>query len=100
MTTSYKDLLQQREALEKAIADARSREVSDAVRQVRELVAEYGLTSQDVFPSGRTAKSSVTKVTVKVAPKYRDPATGQTWTGRGKAPKWIEGKDRAAFAIV
>ena len=31
----------------------------------------------------------------KVAPKYRDPATGQTWTGRGKAPKWIDGKDRS-----
>lgn len=100
MTTSYKDLLQQREALEKAIADARNREVSDAVRQVRELVAEYGLTLQDVFPSGRSAKVAGTKATVKVAPKYRDPATGQTWTGRGKAPKWIEGKDRAAFVIV
>jgi DNA-binding protein H-NS len=24
-----------------------------------------------------------------VAPKYRDPATGTTWTGRGKQPKWL-----------
>ncbi len=100
MTNSYKDLLQQREALEKAIADARQREVSDAVKQVRALVAEYGLTSQDVFPSGRTPKAAGTKTTAKVAPKYRDPATGQTWTGRGKAPKWIEGKDRTAFTIA
>ena len=100
MTTSYKDLLQQREALEKAIADARAREVADAVSQVRKLVAEYGLTSHDVFPSGRSAKSAGSKTTNKVAPKYRDPATGQTWTGRGKAPKWIDGKDRAAFAIA
>jgi DNA-binding protein H-NS len=36
---------------------------------------------------------------VKVAPKYRDPATGQTWTGRGKAPKWIQNEDREKFAI-
>ncbi len=100
MTTSYKDLLQQREALEKAIADARHREVADAVRQTRELVAEYGLTVQDVFPSGRSAKAAGSKASAKVAPKYRDPATGQTWTGRGKAPKWIEGKDRAAFTIA
>jgi DNA-binding protein H-NS len=35
----------------------------------------------------------------KVAPKYRDPATGETWTGRGKAPKWIEGKNRSSYAI-
>ena len=100
MTTSYKDLLQQREALEKAIADAREREVSDAVSKVRALVAEYGLTAHDVFPSGRSAKAAGSKTTAKVAPKYRDPATGQTWTGRGKAPKWIDGKDRAAFAIA
>jgi DNA-binding protein H-NS len=99
MTTSYKELLQQREALEKAIADARHRELSDAVAKTRALVAEYGLTAQDIFPSGRAAKAAGTKVTTKVAPKYRDPATGQTWTGRGKAPKWIEGKDRAAFTI-
>jgi DNA-binding protein H-NS len=25
-----------------------------------------------------------------VAPKYRNPATGETWTGRGDAPPWIE----------
>jgi DNA-binding protein H-NS len=36
----------------------------------------------------------------KVAAKYRDPATGQTWTGRGKAPKWIEGQDRTPFVIA
>ena len=41
MTTSYKELLQQREALEQAIAAARQREISDAVAKVRELVAEF-----------------------------------------------------------
>ena len=25
----------------------------------------------------------------QVAPKYRDSATGATWTGRGKQPKWV-----------
>ena len=35
-----------------------------------------------------------------VAAKYRDPVTGQTWTGRGKAPKWIDGKDRNQFVIA
>ena len=61
MTTSYKDLLQQREALEKAIADARTREVSGAISQVRALAAEYGLTAEDIFPSGRAAKAAGTK---------------------------------------
>lgn len=100
MTQSLKDLLQQREALEKAIAEARQNEIASAVTKVRELVAEYGLTAQDIFP-GRAGKSAGAKSSgSKVAAKYRDPATGQTWTGRGKAPKWIEGKDRSQFVIA
>ena len=100
MTTSYKDLLQQREALEQAIEGARQREISQAVHKVREIMAEFGLTAQDVFPSGRGGKASGYKSVNKVAPKYRDTATGQTWTGRGKAPKWIDGQDRAKLLIA
>jgi len=99
MTQTYKELIQQREALELAIAQARQNEISTAVAKVRELVAEYGLTVQDIFP-GRASKSGAVKATSKVAAKYRDAATGQTWTGRGKAPKWIEGKDRTPFVIA
>ncbi|WP_199542032.1 H-NS family nucleoid-associated regulatory protein [Paraburkholderia kururiensis] len=33
-------------------------------------------------------------------PKYRDPETGATWSGRGRAPAWLaETKDRAVFLI-
>ena len=94
---SYKELLKQQEALALQIEEARRKEIADAVAQVRTLVADYGLTQQDVFPSGR--KSGKSSAGTKVAPKYRDPATGQTWTGRGKAPKWIEGRDRSPFLI-
>lgn len=97
---TYKELVQQRESLEKQIAEARHRETSDAVSQVHALIAEFGLTQQDIFPSGKSAKSGAIKTGAKVAPKYRNPATQETWTGRGKAPKWIEGQDRAQFLII
>ncbi|HJP60331.1 MAG TPA: H-NS family nucleoid-associated regulatory protein [Gemmatimonadaceae bacterium] len=32
-------------------------------------------------------------------PKYRDPVSGATWSGMGREPRWIAGKDRTAFAI-
>lgn len=101
MSQSYKELLAQRENLEKAIAQARQNEIAQAVAKVRAMVAEFGLTAEDIFPA-RGAKSSKAagKSTGKVAPKYRDPATGQTWTGRGKAPKWISDKDRKPFLIA
>ena len=27
---------------------------------------------------------------VKIAPKYRHPDSGETWTGRGMMPKWMQ----------
>jgi len=102
--TTYKELLQQREALERQINEARQRENAQALAQVRTLVADFDLTPEDVFPSVKTrgakagADKSVTKA--KVAPKYRNPATGDTWTGRGKPPRWIQDQDRAQFLIA
>lgn len=96
---SYKELLKQQEELLLKIEEARQRELADAIASVRKLVSEYGLTAQDVFPSGRKGGGTSSRSGAKVAPKYRDPATGQTWTGRGKAPKWIEGKSREQFLI-
>lgn len=99
---SYKELIQQREALEQAIAAARQSEISQALTQVKALVNDFGLTADDVFGSGSKVRISktVSKPSGKVAPKFRDPVTGATWTGRGKAPKWIQDKDRAAFVIA
>ncbi len=97
---SYKDLLKQREALEQQINEARQREVASALAQVRSLVAEFGLTVQDVFPSGRASvRGRGATAGSKVPPKYRDPATGKTWTGRGKPPNWMPKEDREQFLI-
>jgi DNA-binding protein H-NS len=95
--TTVAQLLAQKQALEAQIEAARKAEISDAVAKVKALVAEHGLSAKDIFGSAkRGAKAGARGA---VAPKYRDPASGATWTGRGKAPKWIEGKDRAKFAI-
>ena len=99
--SSYKELVQQRDALEQKIVEARTLETASAVAQVRSLIADFDLTQQDIFPSGKTPRASTAKrPTGKVNPKYRNPETGDTWTGRGKAPKWIQDQDRAAFVIA
>jgi DNA-binding protein H-NS len=94
---TYKDLLKQREELEKQIQDARKRELTDAVNKVRALIAEHGLKAEDVFAPARGTRSN--GAGSKVAPKYKNPQTGETWTGRGKAPKWIQDQDRSKFEI-
>jgi DNA-binding protein H-NS len=35
----------------------------------------------------------------KVAPKYRDPATGETWAGRGARPRWLVAKLKAGKTL-
>lgn len=92
--TDYKTLLQQKAELEARIAEMMKTEKAGAVAEVRTLVQQYQLTEQDVFPTrGAKPKGSVGE------PRYRDPATGSTWTGRGKPPSWIVGKDRTTFQI-
>lgn len=95
--SSYKELLKQREELEKQIQDARKRELAEAVSKVRALVDEYELTAADIFSPARAVRAG--GAGSKVPPKYKNPATGETWTGRGKAPKWIQDQDRSKFEL-
>lgn len=95
---TLKEIDTQINALKAQREEIRKSEHKGAVEKVRALVAEYGLTESDVFAQSRARGRSATTGS-KVAPKYRDPVTGATWTGRGKAPKWIEGQEREKFAI-
>ena len=89
--STYQELLEQKKALDQQIAAARKMEGKQALETVHQLIAEFGFTAQQVFPWKSEVK--------KVAAKYRDPDTGATWSGRGKPPQWIAGKDRQPFEI-
>jgi DNA-binding protein H-NS len=95
---TLKELIAQKEALEKEISATREKEYRDAIAKVKSMVAEFGLTAGDVFGAGRPARKPG-KTGMKVAPKYRDPASGKTWTGRGVAPAWIKDRNRDDFLI-
>lgn len=92
MTNTLNALLAQRTQLDAAIAQAKKEESKEALKKVLELVAEFGFTAQQVFPWKPAVK--------KVTSKYRDEKSGATWTGRGKPPAWIAGKNREDFLIA
>jgi DNA-binding protein H-NS len=94
MTTSYADLKAQIAALEKQAAQVRDSEISAAKAEIREIMQTYGLTIADL---GGTTKAP--KVRKTVAAKFRDPATGQEWTGRGRAPTWLNGRNKEDYLI-
>jgi DNA-binding protein H-NS len=71
----YRDLLKQREELEKQIAAVRQREMRSALQQVHRLISEFQLTPEVVFPPkvrNRGPRSGA------LGPKYRDPISGNT----------------------
>lgn len=92
---TYKELLAQKEKLEQQLAAAHAAELATVIAQTRQIVAEYGLTAEDL---GLAAKTKKRKGSV-VPPKYQDPKSGLTWTGRGRAPAWIAGKNYERFLI-
>jgi DNA-binding protein H-NS len=96
--SSYKELLAQKESLEKQIQEAKAREFAEVVNDIKTKMADYGITLADLgFGRGKLAKA--VRPRAGVAPKYRDPSSGNTWSGRGKPPKWIAGQSRDQFLI-
>lgn len=95
--STYQELLAQREELDERIAAERTRLRAESLQTIKDLCEAYDITATDIF-AGRPHAAQ--RQLGKVAPKYRDPATGATWTGRGKEPAWICGKDRTGFLIA
>lgn len=99
------ELLAQKAELERQIVDAQREERAAAIAQIRSLMSQYGLSLADIGarPTAQASKRSAGEG-AKVPPKYRDPATGATWSGRGLKPKWLEsalaqGKSLSDFAL-
>lgn len=88
---AMKDLLDHQNRIQKAISGAKERAVSDARNDVAQLLARRGLSMDDMVETGRrTARASKGS---KVAPKYRNPENpSETWTGRGRQPRWLVAK--------
>ncbi|MBV7485696.1 H-NS family nucleoid-associated regulatory protein [Bordetella sp. BOR01] len=68
-----------------------------------EIIAAYGGTPK--APRASAGRKSAPVAKRQVAPKYRHPKTGETWSGRGKAPRWLtaeeaEGNSRDTFLIA
>jgi DNA-binding protein H-NS len=57
---------------------------------------DYGLSLTDMQGSVKELSKQSSRL---VEVKYRDEATGDTWTGRCRAPKWLLGKNKNKYLI-
>jgi len=74
-------------------------EKQQAIDAARAMIVSYGITAKDLGIDKPPKLKAGPKPGNKIAAKYRDPASGATWSGRGKTPKWINGADRSQYAI-
>lgn len=88
---SYAELVAHRAGIDKLLAERHDAERRTGVEQIRKIMLDLNITVADLQTRRGTRPSA--------APKYRDPETGSTWSGRGRAPRWLSGKDRASFEI-
>jgi DNA-binding protein H-NS len=94
--TSYAEYVEQIAKLQSLAEAARKDEINDAIKKIKDLMQLHGVTVEDLAAAGR-AKPSKAKGTV--AAQFKNPETGETWTGRGRAPRWLDGKDKEQFRI-
>ncbi len=106
---TYSDMIAQIEELKKQAERQRKEEYSSVIKTIKKQIADYGITAEELGlgsgtakrgrkpgkasakPGRKPARKAAAKranAGIKVAPKYRDDA-GNTWTGRGKQPKWV-----------
>lgn len=102
MAKSLQVLLKQIEQLQKQADALRSREKADVVARIKEAIAHYDITADDLF-GATPAKSTRRRAAVAKAGKGRKAAAkkpagtakytdgaGRTWSGVGKRPNWFK----------
>lgn len=87
----------ERDALDARIKAQRDAEKNEVLVQIKTVMQSFGVTTEDVVNYMGDYKPK--RQIAKAVPKYKDPATGVTWSGRGKAPAWIKDKNYADFLI-
>ncbi|SDI06028.1 H-NS family DNA-binding protein [Paraburkholderia phenazinium] len=92
---TYRELLGKLNELTREIELAREREAQLLAARVLEVLAENGVDVRDLLKSSPGGKRSARRF----VPKYLNPVTGATWSGRGRKPAWLIGQDLEKFLI-
>ena len=84
-------LIRQKADLERQIALLNSKGRQEAIDEIRKIMTEHGLTSDDIASPTRARKVGMKLDGTErkaVAAKYKDDQ-GNQWTGRGLKPRWL-----------
>ena len=104
---SYQSIIVQIKRLQQEAALLREREKKPVLAAIAEAIHHYQITLPELRQAVGTMAGPRRALSVKalhlreprpnshpltgrkIAPKYRHPRTGDTWTGRGSTPRWL-----------
>ncbi len=95
---TYRQLTAQLERLQQKIDKEREKAIADAIADIRAKIEEYDITPEELGFRPVRAAAGAAKPKRVSPPKYLNPKTGETWSGRGRSPTWL-GKNRECFLI-
>jgi DNA-binding protein H-NS len=88
---SYAELAAMQVRIEQAKVERQQSEQTALRQELADMASQAGFDLHELFGSGGKGKRG------KVAAKYRDGA-GNTWTGRGRMPRWLTAATRGGKA--
>ena len=92
------------QALQRRAENLRLNGRAAAVQKIIRQMHEFQIFPADIeaaYTSAQSARAKPKMVGARaqehrpVAPKYRHPESGETWTGRGRAPRWLAAAEQS-----
>lgn len=71
---------------QRTIADLIEAKRPEVLEKLKAQMLAYGFEPEDLSAPAEKVKGTRTPA----KPKYQDPATGATWTGKGNQPAWVK----------
>lgn len=101
---SRAELLKLQSQIEKRLGRLEKEERKKALKAAQDAAKKFGYSLGDLTTGAAPAKAApkaAAKPRSKAPAKYRDPATGKEWSGRGRRPDWIKaaGDNLSQFEI-
>ncbi|MBA2674322.1 H-NS histone family protein [Ramlibacter sp.] len=110
---TYRELQEQAQKLLEQAEQQRQKEVKESLDLIAKTMTDFDIGLEELFDHLKSAgfkaesprRTAKNKVKAKGGvPKFRNPSTDETWSGRGRAPAWLreaeeKGKSRDKFLI-
>jgi len=86
---SLDDLKTLRPKIDERIAELEAKKREEILTKMQKLAESIGETPESLVKKERKRQRQAEKGKTEDGAGYRHPETGETWSGRGRKPKWV-----------